>query len=140
MPTISLLTEDSPTTLSPPLRRRFTGSYMQVLPDDRDSYHSIHGEGSFTMTGLEYVIDVAQAGRHTLYLRWSGGDDRGAGDSLYVVNVSSWIRGGSDASAYIRNGDSARGSSTTAAMTAAGLGAPVNLSAPMGASNYQPPV
>lgn len=54
--------------------------------------------------------------------------------------VSSWIRGGSDASAYIRNGDSARGSSTTAAMTAAGLGAPVNLSAPMGASNYQPPV
>ena len=58
---------------------------MQVLPDDRDSYHSIHGEGSFTMTGLEYVIDVAQAGRHTLYLRWSGGDDRGAGDSLYVV-------------------------------------------------------
>lgn len=84
MPTISLLT-DSPTTLSPPLWRRFTGSYMQVLPDDRDSYHSIHGEGSFTMTGLEYVIDVAQAGRHTLYLRWSGGDDRGAGDSLYVV-------------------------------------------------------
>merc|ERR1719424_2762185 len=63
----------------------FSGSYMQVLPDDRDSYHAIHGEGSFTMTGLEYVVDVAQAGKHTLYLRWSAGDDKGAGDSLYVV-------------------------------------------------------
>ena len=63
----------------------FTGSYMQVLPDDRSSYHDIHGEGSFTMTGLEYVIDVATPGEHTLYLRWSAGDDQGAGDSLYVV-------------------------------------------------------
>ena len=63
----------------------FTGSYMQVLPDDRDSYYQIHGEGSFTMTGLEYVIDVANAGKHTLFLRWSAGDDKGAGDSLYIV-------------------------------------------------------
>jgi hypothetical protein len=63
----------------------FTGSYMQVLPDDRDSYYDIHGEGSFTMTGLEYVLDVATAGQHRLYLRWSAGDDKGAGDSLYVV-------------------------------------------------------
>ena len=37
------------------------------------------------MTGLEYVFDVATAGKHTLYLRWSAGDSRGAGDSLYVV-------------------------------------------------------
>ena len=63
----------------------FTGSYMQVLPDDRDSYYQIHDEGSFTMTGLEYVMDIATAGKHTLYLRWSAGDDRGSGDSLYVV-------------------------------------------------------
>ena len=63
----------------------FTGSYMQALPDDRNSYYQIYGEGSFTMTGLEYVIDVAAAGKHTLYLRWSAGADKGAGDSLYVV-------------------------------------------------------
>ena len=63
----------------------FTGSYMQVLPDDRDSYYSIHGEGSFTMTGLEYVFDVRTAGKHTLYLRWSAGDGRRSGDSLYIV-------------------------------------------------------
>ena len=63
----------------------FTGSYMQVLPDDGSSYYDIHGEGSFTMTGLEYVIDVATPGEHTLYLRWSAGDDKGAGDSLFIV-------------------------------------------------------
>lgn len=40
------------------LNGSFTGTYMQVLPDDRDSYHAIHGEGSFTMTGLEYAFAV----------------------------------------------------------------------------------
>ena len=76
---------NSPPAGTAPITGSFTGSYMQVLPDDRDSYHQLHGEGSFTMTGLEYVIDIATAGKHTLYLRWSAGDDRGAGDSLYVV-------------------------------------------------------
>ena len=76
---------NSPPATMAAVNGSFTGSYMQVLPDDRDSYYQIHGEGSFTMTGLEYVIDIATAGKHTLYLRWSAGDDRGAGDSLYVV-------------------------------------------------------
>ena len=40
------------------LNGSFTGTYMQGLPDDRDSYHAIHGEGSFTMTGLEYAFSV----------------------------------------------------------------------------------
>ena len=31
------------------------------------------------------MIDVATPGEHTLSLRWSAGDDKGAGDSLYVV-------------------------------------------------------
>ena len=76
---------DSPPAGNAAVPGSFTGSYMQVLPDDRSSYHDIHGEGSFTMTGLEYVIDVATPGEHTLYLRWSAGDEQGAGDSLYVV-------------------------------------------------------
>jgi len=76
---------DAPPATMAAVPGSFTGSYMQVLPDDRNSYYDIHGEGSFTMTGLEYVIDVAAAGKHTLYLRWSAGDDKGAGDSLYVV-------------------------------------------------------
>ena len=66
-------------------RNSFTGSYMQVLPDDRDSYNEVHGEGSFTMTGLEFRIRVRAPGRHTLFLRWTGGDSVGGGDSLYVV-------------------------------------------------------
>ena len=76
---------DAPPATMAAVDGSFTGSYMQVLPDDRNSYYDIHGEGSFTMTGLEYVIDVAAAGKHTLYLRWSAGADKGAGDSLYVV-------------------------------------------------------
>ena len=67
------------------LNGSFTGTYMQVLPDDRDSYHAIHGEGSFTMTGLEYAFAVKSTGKHTLHLRWTAGDDYGGGDSLYAV-------------------------------------------------------
>lgn len=68
-----------------PLNGSFTGTYMQVLPDDRSSYHAIHGEGSFTMTGLEYAFAVKTTGKHTLHLRWTAGDDFGGGDSLYAV-------------------------------------------------------
>ena len=64
-------------------KKSFTGSYMQVLPDDRDSYH--HIDGSFPMTGLAFNIRVRVPGRHTLFLRWTGGDSVGGGDSLYAV-------------------------------------------------------
>ena len=63
----------------------FTGSYMQVLPDDRDSYHAIMGSGSFTMTGLEFHLRVFEPGLHTLFMRWTGGDSVGGGDSVYAV-------------------------------------------------------
>jgi hypothetical protein len=81
----TLVTHASPPNGQAAVNGSFTGKYMQVLPDDRDSYHSIHGEGSFTMTGLEFVIDIATEGKHSLYLRWTAGDNRGGGDSLYVV-------------------------------------------------------
>ena len=72
-----------------PCQNSFTGTYMQVLPDDRDSYHDIHGLGSFTMTGLEFRLRISEAGLHTLYLRWTGGDTVGGGDSLYAVLYNS---------------------------------------------------
>ena len=56
-----------------------------------------------------------------------------------VKRLMSMVGGGSDASAYIRNHDSARGS--TAPMSAAGLGASFaqNPGVPAGASTYNPP-
>ena len=45
---------DSPPAGNAAVPGSFTGSYMQALPDDGDSYYDIYGEGSFTMTGLEY--------------------------------------------------------------------------------------
>ena len=47
----------------------FTGQFMQVLPDDRDSYHSIYGTGSFTMTGLDWAFQVETPGLYSLFLR-----------------------------------------------------------------------
>ncbi|KAL3900547.1 MAG: hypothetical protein SGPRY_012445 [Prymnesium sp.] len=63
----------------------FTGSYMQVFPDDRDHYNHITGYESFTMTGLEFKLRIYEPGVHSLFMRWTGGDTIGGGDSLYVV-------------------------------------------------------
>ena len=73
------LTNDSKITGS------FTGKYLQVLPDDRDHYNDIFGQGSFTMTGLDFAFTVEKTGVHTLFLRWAGGDTGGGSDSLYAV-------------------------------------------------------
>lgn len=78
-------TRQQEVTASAPASNSFTGSYMQVLPDDRDTYNEITGYGSFTMTGLEYNLRIFNPGQHTLFLRWTGGDTVGGGDSLYVV-------------------------------------------------------
>ena len=73
------------TNNAPPCTNSFTGTYLQVLPDDRDTYHNINGPESFTMTGLGFRLRVVQPGVHTLFLRWTGGDTVGGGDSLYAV-------------------------------------------------------
>ena len=70
---------------APPCSNSFVGTYLQVLPDDRDTYHNINGPESFTMTGLAFRLRVVQPGVHTLFLRWTGGDTVGGGDSLYAV-------------------------------------------------------
>ena len=81
------VTRDGSTTEvpQPAAVNSFTGKYVQVLPDDGDGYSDIFGVGSFRMTGLDYQIDVAKSGVHNLYLRWTGGDTYGGGDSLYAV-------------------------------------------------------
>mmetsp|Transcript_1070 Transcript_1070/g.3644 ORF Transcript_1070/g.3644 Transcript_1070/m.3644 type:complete len:375 (-) Transcript_1070:262-1386(-) len=69
----------------------FAGVYLQVLPDDADSYNDVSTEGSFTQTYVSFDIRVEEEaekeGIHTLFLRWSGGDVVGGGDSLYAVMV-----------------------------------------------------
>ena len=42
-------------------RGSFTGTFYQVLPDDHDSYHDIYGDGSFTMTGLDWAFQVSKS-------------------------------------------------------------------------------
>lgn len=74
-----MLTNDSK------IKGSFTGEYLQVLPDDRDEYNDIYGQGSFTMTGLDFAFTVEKTGVHTLFLRWAGGDMGGGSDSLYAV-------------------------------------------------------
>ena len=109
------------------------------------------------MTGATGAIGAEQAQTSS-----GGGEDNTAGTVILVIvlvllaigavvavrkgwvkpvvqRLMSMVGGGSDASAYIRNHDSARGS--TAPMSAAGLGASFaqNPGVPAGASTYNPP-
>jgi hypothetical protein len=70
----------------------FTGRYLQVVPDEGRVYPS-RGEHLTDLKQLEnnspYVafrLDVSKegAGWHTLFLRWTGGDTVGGGDSVFV--------------------------------------------------------
>ena len=63
----------------------FTGQYMQVLPDDGDDYNRVNSEASFVWTSLEVSVRVKVAGAFSLFVRWSGGDTVGGGDSFYVA-------------------------------------------------------
>jgi len=70
----------------------FTGKFLQVLPDVGRSYPG-RGEGRVTAVQtlldespyVQYQIRVEKEGWHTLFLRWTGGDMIGGGDSLYVA-------------------------------------------------------
>jgi hypothetical protein len=67
-------------------KNSFTGKYLQVLPDDSDTYNELSHESlSFKMTGLEFAFKVEAPGVHTASLRWTGGDSVGGGDSMYVT-------------------------------------------------------
>lgn len=63
----------------------FTGKYLQVLPDNGDNYNEVHSYESFVWTALEFRLKVPAADTYTLFVRWSGGDTGGAGDSMYAT-------------------------------------------------------
>jgi len=69
----------------------FTGKFLQVLPDTGRTYPG-RGERLSSVETLlqsspyiQYQIHVEKEGWHTLFLRWTGGDEIGGGDSLYVA-------------------------------------------------------
>lgn len=71
-------------------RNSFSGQYLQVLPDERRSYPSrgMALTDPSQLSGTPYVkfrLQVASSGWHTLFLRWTGGDMVGGGDSLFVT-------------------------------------------------------
>ena len=65
----------------------FTGTFLQVLPDDGDSHAPDESDADpfAEMASVRFAITVESAGIHTLSVRWTGGDTVGGGDSLYAV-------------------------------------------------------
>jgi len=78
-------------------QKSFGGKYLQVSPDtgrtypDPTSHHHCHLK---IITDIEeespyisFQLRVPKGGQgiHTLFVRWTGGDDIGGGDSFYVV-------------------------------------------------------
>ena len=56
-----------------------------MLPDNGDNYNEVHSYESFVWTALEFRLKVPAADTYTLFVRWSGGDTGGAGDSMYAT-------------------------------------------------------
>jgi hypothetical protein len=71
----------------------YAGKYLQVLPDSGRSYpgRGEHPQHAKDLDGnspyVSFLMKVTREGEgiHTLFLRWTGGDTVGGGDSLYVV-------------------------------------------------------
>jgi len=71
----------------------YEGHYLQVLPDSGRSYpgRGEHLQHAKELDGnspyVTFLMKVTREGEgiHTLFLRWTGGDTVGGGDSLYVV-------------------------------------------------------
>jgi len=80
-------------------QKSYDGRYLQVLEDSGRTYppHGEHIEhardldknevSAFQAPYVTFLLTVTKEGRgvHTLFLRWTGGDTVGGGDSLYVV-------------------------------------------------------
>ena len=72
----------------------FGGKYLQVSPDSRRTYPSGLGKHLKVISELEaespylsFLLRVKKGGEgwHSLFARWTGGDDYGGGDSFFVV-------------------------------------------------------
>jgi len=75
-------------------KNSYGGRYLQVLPDIGRTYPSGHGkhlksvndlEGESPYLSFRLRVEKGGEGWHTLFARWTGGDDFGGGDSFYVV-------------------------------------------------------
>jgi len=75
-------------------KNSYGGQYLQVLPDIGRTYPSGHGkhlksvkdlEGESPYLSFKLRVEKGGEGWHTLFARWTGGDDYGGGDSFYVV-------------------------------------------------------
>ena len=74
-------------------RNSLTGSYLQVLPDARRTYPSrgvvltdpAQLEGNAPYVAFRLRVEKDKKGWHTLFLRWTGGDTVGGGDSMFVT-------------------------------------------------------
>jgi len=69
----------------------FGGSFLQCLPDNGRRYPrqgiSLREEAQLHVSpyvSFRLRVEKEGEGLHTLFLRWTGGDDFGGGDSLYV--------------------------------------------------------
>ena len=75
-------------------RNSFAGSFLQVLPDeDGDRHYPARGHDLVSIErnldngqapSVNFAIRPSEDGDHTLFLRWTGGDDVGGGDSMFV--------------------------------------------------------
>jgi len=72
-------------------RNSFAKKYLQVRPDISRSYpaHSTFLTSPEQLEGVSpavtFTIRAEKSGTHLLFLRWTGGDNFGGGDSLYVA-------------------------------------------------------
>jgi len=73
-------------------RNSFAGSFLQVLPDESRHYpargHDLvsieRNLDNGQAPSVNFAIRPSEDGDHTLFLRWTGGDDVGGGDSMFV--------------------------------------------------------
>lgn len=72
----------------------FGGQFLQVLPDTGRRYPAGHGkhitslkdlDGDSPHLSFKLNIKKGEEGWHTLFVRWTGGDNIGGGDSFYVT-------------------------------------------------------
>lgn len=74
-------------------KNSYTGQFLQVLPDYGRSYpgqgvhmkHPKELENNSPYVSFKLHVTKEGSGYHVLFLRWTGGDTVGGGDSLYVV-------------------------------------------------------
>lgn len=68
-------------------RNAFTGTFLQALPDVGVDLTNVKSAEDIMkhMPAIEVTLRISKEGVHTMFLRWTGGDKVGGGDSLYAI-------------------------------------------------------